>query len=155
MGTNYYAVRKLPNSIKGKIYDLIENNQYEEAKDLFETNYEKIHIGKQSYGWKFLFNYNNFKYYELNRKSIDDFLRNDDIMFINEYNEIINIDDFWEMVDRNKDKMDNMEYYKDKENTCFILLEETVPFDLKDKYNVEGYEFYSDNLRFSASTDFS
>ena len=33
MGTNYYAVKKLPNSIKGKICDLIENDLYEEANE--------------------------------------------------------------------------------------------------------------------------
>jgi len=155
MGTNYYAVRKLPNSIKGKICDLIENDLYDEANELFETNYEKVHIGKQSYGWKFLFNYNHFKYYDLNRKSIDKFLRNEDIILYNEYGEVINVDDFWEIVEKNKNKLDNMEYYKNNENLSFILMEEIVPYDLKGKYNVEGYEFYSDNLRFSTSTEFS
>lgn len=155
MGTNYYAVRKLPRSIKGKICEMIENDQYEEAENLFKSNYEKVHIGKQSYGWKFLFNYNHFKHYELNKKSIDSFLRSGDITLYNEYDEVINVDDFWEMVERNKDKLDNMEYYKDNENLCFILVEESVPIDLMHKYKVECFEFYSDGLRFSTSTDFS
>ena len=63
MGTNYYAIRRLPRSIKGKICELLENDSYDDAKLLFDSNYEKIHIGKQSCGWKFLFNYNNFNYY--------------------------------------------------------------------------------------------
>lgn len=155
MGTNYYAVKKLPNSIKGKICDLIENDLYEEANELFNTNYEKIHIGKQSCGWKFLFNYNHFKYYDLTKESINNFLRNDEIIFFDEYGRIINVDNFWEMVENNKNKLDNMEFYSKSESLPFILLEESIPYDLKDKYDVEGYEFYSDGLRFSSSTNFS
>lgn len=155
MGTNYYAVKKLPNSIKGKICDLIENDLYEEANELFETNYEKIHIGKQSCGWKFLFNYNHFKYYDLTKESINNFLRNDEIIFFDEYGRVINVDNFWEMVENNKNKLDNMEYYSKSESLPFMLFEESIPYDLKDKYDVEGYEFYSDGLRFSSSTNFS
>ena len=155
MGTNYYAVKKLPNSIKGKICDLIENDLYEEANELFNTNYEKIHIGKQSCGWKFLFNYNHFKYYDLTKESINNFLRNDEIIFFDEYGRIINVDNFWEMVENNKNKLDNMEFYSKSESLPFMLFEESIPYDLKDKYDVEGYEFYSDGLRFSSSTNFS
>lgn len=155
MGTNYYAVKKLPNSIKGKICDLIENDLYEEANELFEINYEKIHIGKQSCGWKFLFNYNHFKYYDLTKESINNFLRNDEIIFFDEYGRVVNIDNFWEMVENNKNKLDNMEYYSKSESLPFMLFEESIPYDLKDKYDVEGYEFYSDGLRFSSSTNFS
>ena len=155
MGTNYYAVKKLPNSIKGKICDLIENDLYEEANELFNTNYEKIHIGKQSCGWKFLLNYNHFKYYDLTKESINNFLRNDEIIFFDEYGRVIDVDNFWEMVENNKNKLDNMEYYSKSESLPFMLFEESIPYDLKDKYDVEGYEFYSDGLRFSSSTNFS
>ena len=155
MGTNYYAIRKLPKSIKGKICDLLENDLYDEAKSLFDYNYEKIHIGKQSYGWKFLFNYNNFKYYNLNKESIDKFLKNEDIQLCNEYNDKIEVNEFWDMVESNREKMDNRTYYKDSVNLPFILMAEHVPYELKDKYDVECYEFYSDGLRFSSTTEFS
>lgn len=155
MGTNFYAVKRLPRSIKGKICEMIENDRYGEAEDLFQTNYQKVHIGKLSYGWKFLFNYNHFKYYELNRESIDSFLRNKEITLYDEYNRVIPIDEFWLMVDKNQNKIDNKEYYKNTDNKSFLLLNETIPFDLTNKYDVEYYEFYSDGLRFSSSTDFS
>ena len=155
MGTNYYAIRKLPRSIKGKLCELLENDLYDEAKSLFNDNYEKIHIGKNSSGWKFLFNYNNFKYYDLNKESIDKFLRKEDIILCNEYKENINIDEFWDLVESNKDKLDNKEFYKDSDNLPFILMAEHVPHELKDKYDVECYEFYSDGLRFSSTTEFS
>lgn len=155
MGTNYYAIRRLPRSIKGKICELLENDSYDDAKLLFDNNYEKIHIGKQSCGWKFLFNYNNFNYYDLNKKSIDNFLRNEDIIFCDEYKDIVNVDEFWKMVESNQDKLDNRTYYQNSENLPFILMAESVPYELKDKYDVECYEFYSDGLRFNSSTEFS
>ena len=45
------------------------------------------------------------------------------------------------MVENNKNKLDNMEYYSKSESLPFMLFEESIPYDLKDKYDVEGYEF--------------
>ena len=58
------------------------------------------------------------------------------------------------MVDLKKDGIDNKEYYSRYEEYPFYTLEETTPYDLKE-YDVECYEFYSDNLRFSSNTNFS
>jgi hypothetical protein len=154
MGTNFYAIKQLPNSIKGKICELIETDQYDEAKKLFDDNYEKIHIGKSSFGWKFIFDYNHFKYYDLNRKSINDFLCRNDVKLYDEYGEQVSIDDFWRLVDSKKDGYDNISYYKDSDTLPFLLFEELIPDDLKE-YKVEAYEFYSDDLRFASTTDFS
>lgn len=154
MGTNFYAIKQLPNSIKGKICELIETDQYDEAKKLFDDNYEKIHIGKSSFGWKFIFDYNHFKYYDLNRKSINDFLCRNDVKLYDEYGEQVSIDDFWRLVDSKKDGYDNLSYYKDSDTLPFLLFEELIPDDLKE-YKVEAYEFYSDDLRFASTTDFS
>lgn len=154
MGTNFYAIKQLPNSIKGKICELIETDQYDEAKKLFDDNYEKIHIGKSSFGWKFIFDYNHFKYYDLNRKSINDFLCRNDVKLYDEYGEQVSIDDFWKLVDSKKDGYDNISYYKDSDTLPYLLFEELIPDDLKE-YKVEAYEFYSDDLRFASTTDFS
>ena len=154
MGTNFYAIKQLPNSIKGKICELIEIDRYDEAKKLFDDNYEKIHIGKSSFGWKFIFDYNHFKYYDLNRKSINDFLCRNDVKLYDEYGEQVSIDDFWRLVDSKKDGYDNISFYKDSDTLPFLLFEELIPDDLKE-YKVEAYEFYSDDLRFASTTDFS
>ena len=154
MGTNFYAIKQLPNCIKGKLCELIETDRYDEAKKMFDDNYEKIHIGKSSFGWKFIFDYNHFKYYDLNRKSINDFLCRNDVKLYDEYGEQVSIDDFWILVDSKKDGYDNISYYKDSDALPFLLFEELIPDDLKE-YKVEAYEFYSDDLRFASTTDFS
>lgn len=155
MGTNYYAVRKIPASIKFKICELIDNDKYDEAKELFNNNYIKVHIGKSSYGWKFLFNYNNFKYYDLTKESISSFLNDCDITIYNEYGDKIDVDEFWKMVKSKEDGLDNNEYYKDNKNLSFYMLENNDPIDLVGKYDIGFCEFYSDGLRFSTSTEFS
>lgn len=155
MGTNYYAIKKIPNSIKLKICASLDNDLYDEAQDLFNSNYKKVHIGKSSYGWKFIFNYNNFRYYDLTKDSINSFLCQKDIILKDEYNNIIDIDYFWNMVKSKENGLDNYSYYKDKENFNLFLFEEETPFDLLDKFEVSCHEFYSDGLRFSTSTNFS
>ena len=82
MGTNYYAVKN-----KISLYP------------------QSIHIGKVSAGWKFLFR-GYFKDYILENKeisSIDDwksFLKNNDYIILNEYDEIISYDEFFKMVEK-------------------------------------------------------
>ena len=51
-------------------------------------------------------------------------------------------------------KHDNISFYKDSDTLPFLLFEELIPDDLKE-YKVEAYEFYSDDLRFASTTDFS
>ena len=77
-----------------------------------------------------------------------------DVKLYDEYGEQVSIDDFWRLVDSKKDGYDNMSYYKDNDTLPFILFEELIPDELKE-YNVEAYEFYSDDLRFASTTDFS
>lgn len=151
MGTNYYACRKLNKSNKENVIRLLDEDKYEELVEYVNENSSKIHIGKQSCGWQFLFNYNHFKYYDLNRKSINEFLLKYDI--IDEYGNKINIEDFWYMVDSNAKMVNNKKYYASEPMLPFMILEEIVPLDLKE-YKVELREFYSDGLRFSSSTEF-
>ena len=98
MGTNYYAVKKKPSLAN-----------------------EPLHIGKSSAGWKFSFQgYQD----ELNIKSIEDwkdFLKNNDVVILNEYDEEVSYDDFFELVEKKQ--------------------EENNPDDFKYSVNVNGYRF--------------
>lgn len=157
MGTNYYAVQKISDEVKNDICEKIKNDKYSEAESVFNDNYKKIHIGKSSYGWKFLFNYNHFNYYDLTRESIDKFLRQGNTMLFDEYGEKINIDDFWDMVDSKSNGLGNKEYYENKENLDLFISESEryINEDILGKYDIDSCEFYSDDLRFSVFDDFS
>lgn len=155
MGTNYYAVKKLSNDKKKEMILLLENDKYDDFDKLYNSEIKKIHLGKSSCGWKFLFNYNHFNFYQPTRESINEFLINNDITIYDEYGGKITVDKFWEMVDLKSGGMDNKEYYsKYEEQFPYMMLEENVPYYLT-KYNAECHEFYNDGLRFSTSCDFS
>lgn len=110
MGTNYYFIPKRDDDADvKKAHELVDRRQWEELAELVDAMSTKIHIGKSSYGWQFLFNYNNGKYYEATKASIDKFLRSDGKL-VDEYGEEKDVDDFWKMVDKKKDGLDSEKY---------------------------------------------
>ena len=94
MGTNIYARLHPDNQERKKlalkIKDAIMTNEpdmYYQIENILEEHKEKypvIHLGKRSYGWKFLWAPNP-KYYCDNKRSIDLFLRREDVLLYNEY----------------------------------------------------------------------
>ena len=98
MGTNYYVVKKKP------------------------TITPPLHIGKSSAGWKFLFHevnkYNGFDYnLEIHTfEQWKNFLKNNnEIIILNEYDEEISINDFFDLVEE-KQKESNKEDFKNCKN---------------------------------------
>lgn len=57
----------------------------------------KIHLGKRSSGWKFIFNHNNWKYYDYTEKSIKEFLKSCDRIF-DEYDNDYTVQKFVSMI---------------------------------------------------------
>lgn len=151
MSTNYYVVRKLTEDDKKQAEILLKNGSYEELKDFLHEKTDRVHIAKHSFGWKVIFNWNEKEYYDLTRESIDDFLRKNEIE--NEYHRKVSVEEFWEMVDKNQDKLDIEAYYKENPNDWSFYWDRISYGKLAD-YNPQHGEFYSDGLRFSTSTDF-
>ena len=87
MGTNFYVrVRK-------------ENGEF-----------ESVHIGKKSAGWKFLFKENQ-EYYEPTRRGINRFLVLNKNNFFDEYGELQDPKNFWKnTVDNSNDGFDLLSY---------------------------------------------
>lgn len=152
MGTNFYC-RKI-NRKHRKMFsdDLNELSQYitynidnieldlvEKVKEFIESNSdleEEIHLGKRSYGWQFLWDYHNGKYFKPNLESIKNFLSQDDITIYNEYGEHFTVDQLF------NDELSNC-LYKDSTHD--------------DGMNGEYSEYYfksEDGLRFSKFEDF-
>ena len=96
MGCNYYAIPKATDSLKLEIIEKVVKNNFKAAKNLMPC---EIHIGKSSAGWQFLFNHNNWEYFERNKSSLYKFLKKSDI--IDEYGRIISYEDFITII-RNK-----------------------------------------------------
>jgi hypothetical protein len=100
-----------------------------------------IHLGKRSGGWKFLWNWNNGKYYKT-KEELFEFIR--DGRVVDEYGQQIDVEEFITMaLDWGKeDGWDSETYYKDHP-------------EHRTHWSSEKHEEYIDGLRVSTSTDFS
>lgn len=144
-----------------------------------------VHLGKRSCGWKFLWNPNVFvvrhghmedvngtrKYisepdtalytYPLTKKGLKNFIDRDDILIYDEYDELQDKEEFWNMAL-------TWGYEKDDEGWDAASYEGKytsypVTGELTDLLRSEGFkftsssnsDFYSDGLRFAGFTDFS
>jgi TPP-dependent indolepyruvate ferredoxin oxidoreductase alpha subunit len=128
MGTNYYA-RIIPKEEdKQKLKDAIDNDRDDLVEDLVSELYSsrneytrkgnKIHLGKRSAGWKFLWNPNVIRYcdgyidqetkefipvwkydqvYPLTKQGITDFCNREDVIITDEYGETFSAEEFLEM----------------------------------------------------------
>ena len=156
----------------------------------------EIHLGKRSGGWKFCWDPNVFvirnghteweetpngrsghwipepntaKYtYPLTKKGIHDFIFREDILIYDEYGELQDKEEFWNMAltwgyEKGNEGWDSVSYdeFEKKENPNYRCY--PVTGDLTNLLIKEGYEFtsdtnsdfYSDGLRFAGFTDFS
>jgi hypothetical protein len=116
MGTNYYRIPKAEDLEKKhqklveeiKSLDLSPGSVNEYFRTPEEDGYSwdatnpwddfvdgtKIHLGKRSGGWRFLWDFNDNQYYK-NKEELFDFIRSGRV--INEYGEIIDPDEFIQM----------------------------------------------------------
>lgn len=105
MGTNIYArinpLKAEREKFALKLKEVIDKNQFgmqDQIEDLiaeFNCRYAKVHLGKRSAGWKFLWQ-TNYDYYDTTKESIDAFLRRDDVTLYNEYDEILMPEEVWD-----------------------------------------------------------
>ena len=150
MGTNFFCVEKISRRQRSKIKSLLMEyiglvDKADTACDFHELHSkynemildiipEKVHLGKRSHGWQFLWDYHDGRYFKANLESIKKFLK-DKIIF-DENNEVFSLDQFL-----NEEIADYLYNTDGKLYDCVELL--------------PSYYFISDGLRFSKSEDFS
>ena len=196
MGTNYFAHIIPSYKRKKKLHDAIDVDDFTLIKRLTDETYNNlefdnctekviggvVHLGKHSYGWKFLWNPNIFvirnghmedvngtrKYvrdtdkaiytYPLTKKGLRDFIFRDDVRVYDECDNEQDKEWFWGMATTDNGGWDTDGYEKEIGKSCY-----PVTGDLVDMLKREGYkftspsccDFYSDGLRFAGFTDFS
>lgn len=160
MGTNFYRIPSVNeletrrNRLMARIRRMelspssVNSNFAIEKPEVFEnwtpwdefTDGLKVHLGKRSMGWKFLWNFNNRQYWN-DKKTLVEFVRSGRI--VDEYGAEMDQDEFIEMAFSwgQEDGYDMVTYYLQHP-------ELRRPWDKKE-------ELYVDGLRVSESTDFS
>ena len=172
---DFHLIRQLTAEMYGRLEKSYDNN---------ELIGGEVHLGKVSVGWKFLWDPNVFvvrnghledvngrreyipdpdtaKYtYPLTKKGLHDFIFRDDVLIYDEYDELQDKKEFWEMALEwgQEAGWDAADYEKDNPRHIY-----PVTGELTDLLRAEGYQFtsrsnsdfYSDGLRFAGFTDFS
>jgi hypothetical protein len=105
MGTNIYARINPPKAEREKFVlkvkaivdsdDLFALSKLEDLLQEFAWDYPKVHLGKRSGGWQFLWAPNP-KWYDNTKASINEFLHRDDVVLFNEYGEYLTPEQVWE-----------------------------------------------------------
>lgn len=162
MGTNFYRREKIGEEEKNLWKKAIDSDDYPTI-DYYSSLSKKIHIGKASAGWKFLWDANYFNYFEPNKESILEWLK--DGIIIDEYGEIYSYERFMEYLEQrnvpfNQYDASTYEHYCTMEG----LPKGNYPRDNRfntwftSRYglNVDLYgEFYIDDMRFTVDSNFS
>ena len=146
-----------------------------------------VHLGKRSVGWKFLWDPNvfvirhgHFKMsngtykwieepstplytYPLTSKGLHDFIFRNDVLVYDEYHELQDKEEFWQMAlswgyDKDNEGWDVAGYEKEYPNHIYPVTGELTNFLRAKGYqftSMSNSDFYSDGLRFAGFTDFS
>lgn len=170
--------------------EMYSSLEYDYADEMFKGGY--MHLGKRSCGWKFLWNPNIFikrnghteeienehgvierrwkidaseliYFYPLTKEGIKAFIDRPDVEIYDEYDELQDKKEFWNMALNWGYEKDDIGYdartYEEKypEEKKYVCDSELIRLLERDGYkfsSVTKSDFYSDGLRFSTSTDF-
>lgn len=151
MGTNFYLRQKITKSLKDELHKYIDENNWE---DLVEHIPKEIHIGKRSYGWKFLWNAHNFKYFNPSKESLIEWLKSGQI--VNEYGKMLSFEEFWREIEDFLGGLDLKKYYNQSSNikNPFFSSSSIKKFEDYGVFPNQYGEFYIENLRFCIHEDF-
>lgn len=150
MGTNFFCAEKISRRQRSKIKSLLM--EYIEVVDKVNTacdfhelysKYnemildiipERVHLGKRSHGWQFLWDYHDGRYFKANLESIKEYLK--DKIIVDEYGEVFSLDQFLD----------------DEIGYCLYNADGKLEDGMRE---YSRYTFISDDgLRFSKSEDF-
>lgn len=172
MGTNYYRIKPISKEDRENLHKKLDEVLDIRGRDYILTeelekvkNESEVHICKSSFGWQVCFDHNWGKYYQPNRKSLEEFLSEEGTWIEDEYGYKISFEVFWDYVnehngnDRNKWTSESYRKWEEKTNgrhfTSYSLDDiERCKMLFGIDSNGEN-DFTVDGLRFAVFSDFS
>lgn len=160
MGTNYYLRPKVSSETKNKIKELVDLDKFEEIKDIL-SQHEDIHIGKQSGGWKFLWDVHYFNYFEPSKEAIIEWLKTG--IIFDEYGDKYTLEEFFDNIRlegtfNGRELLDAVAYQKiDPQAYRYRMFDswQRARYVEKNIHPNSLGEFYLDNFRCVIDEDFS
>lgn len=151
MGMNFYVKVKLTSKQKDEIRHYLLEDRYDIIRALLDEA-EDIHIGKQSGGWRFLWDVNNFKYFGKSKQEMFDWLKDKDI--IDEEDRHYTFEQFLKRI-RITEGYDAEDYYKNNPKLYRDYYNISVEFP-PEEVTINRYgEFYLDDCRCTCHTNFA
>lgn len=146
MGTNFYAVLPVKKCTTNKLRELADKLDADQNVDIEDEMYDisqdlkchKVHLGKRSYGWAFIWDANDLKYYEPTLESIKKFIDDNNVKIQNEYGEEFTWEQFI------NDEIKHCLYPSDTPITTVDELEK-LGYD-KDRINYIKENYFDKNL---------
>ena len=134
MGTNIYVIQKQKLSDWQKQLDRDIAESIPRLWPLIEEYYQwkkpqPIHIGKRSAGWRFLFNHNDWKYFQ-SIEEMKTFLKECDI--ITEYHEKLDFDKFWKEVEERQIQIESAAI---KSNPSWYIIKDEYEFSTSTEFS--------------------
>lgn len=138
MGVNFYWIHPLSEDEKQKIHKAIDSSlsyseliqkiqdciNYSEDGQTEDTT-EKVHIGKSSVGWQFLFNRKILDICTAQKKSIISWLKTGKL--IDEYGEVYDPEEWWnEFVEQRMNLLDSKAYIEQYQNGVGTTSDEII-----------------------------
>lgn len=167
MGTNYYRVKPIPKEDRDKLHEMLDGvldskeykyNLEEELERVLKEN--EVHICKTSLGWQVCFDHNWGKYYQPNRKSLEEFLSEPDTWVQDEYGKKYTCEEFWERVRVHNGNPHNnwtAKNYREHEGWHNVYRTDDME-KCKMMFGIDSdgeTDFSVDGLRFAVFSDFS
>lgn len=170
MGTNYYRVKPLTEEQRQeahrKLDEVLDDKipwwDFQEMVEGLDKQC-RTHICKTSFGWQVCFDHNWGKYYQPNRKSLEEFLSEEGTYIKDEYGDKISYKDFWDMVKKHNENPCNdwtsLSYRQDNpdSNDDSYYCREYIS-KCKGVFGIDSKgetDFDVDGLRFAVYSDFS
>lgn len=157
MGTNFYLRKKISEEDKQNVIKQINNDNLVVARNIFAELTNRIHIGKRSDGWQFIWNANQFKYFDPNKESLQNWLKSGIIE--DQYGREFTFEEFWndEIKDFLYEGYNLEKYYSESGEMWWGPYDIPCYFrDKVEKFNIDKYgEFVIDGLRFTITEEFS
>lgn len=157
MSTAFYWRNRLTEKTRDKILKYVKENDADALLKLVKEEFEQRYICHRAGGWKISFDHTYGKIWQPNRKSIEDFLKDKDI--IDEYNCPHTPEQFWKMVDdwNETNHYTDKTYRQDHKEPIYYGFIKSYSKKLKESLGIDSgeyHDFISDGLRFSVYSEY-
>lgn len=97
MSMNYYAKPRVGIRKIKQLEKILRDNGFSTDIARSALNDSKVHLGTEAFGWRFLFNHNNWRHFKKSKKSVQEFTKR--YLIEDNYGNKVSYLKFWKMIE--------------------------------------------------------